>query len=580
MKLTDIDLFYNTPFTDFQNTIHFSGDSARDSFFASGVYATHSISAKFNMVRDRLTIHYPLSTHDANGVNYARFKNDFDNRWYYAFVNQVEYINDAVTNIYLVLDPVMTFMQGNFTQYLHNVQVDRQSLNSTLFAENSDRLKTNNDLLAFPKRYQTQEIQAWVHFHVVFLCSVDLTKKYGTDEKPVLTTSKGNVYDGITSPVDLYCMKSVDSFTALMKYLGDYPWISQNISNVALIPSDVIDDGDLIEQTNAENENIQGLGLYRFKKNGKTKTVTLDDINSDMGEIKANFDFPSNIPDYIMREQYANIELNSWNGQKLSLDPTYLPNKGLSLYAQAVFGYHNEIRVFQDQYQSTSHEKSVGGLYRGAYANNALIFDVFDDIPVLVDNYKLSKANTAHQRALSNDRTITGKAQIIGDNHAALQDRFMNALELTTSLQGGVIKNAGSQFTDEYEHYRDQRAELADKAISAPSVGSMNASQSFNIGHDIFGVTAKYSSIGDQYKIVMRYHNTFGFDFGGQIQEVYSLDTLPLMNFLKFSGNWVLPGVPAQFMQQLKVTLENGVKFWHANGTANPFTQDLLNNWR
>lgn len=46
---------------------------------------------------------------------------------------------------------------------------------------------------------------------------------------------------------------------------------------------------------------------------------------------------------------------------------------------------------------------------------------------------------------------------------------------------GGVAKNASSQFTSEWEYYRDQNAKFADLAISAPTVGEQNNSQSFNI---------------------------------------------------------------------------------------------------
>ena len=53
---------------------------------------------------------------------------------------------------------------------------------------------------------------------------------------------------------------------------------------------------------------------------------------------------------------------------------------------------------------------------------------VFDDIPVLVDNYKLGKAQTAHQRALNNDRQISSRISDVMNPNKSLQDRFLSFL--------------------------------------------------------------------------------------------------------------------------------------------------------
>ena len=168
----------------------------------------------------------------------------------------------------------------------------------------------------------------------------------------------------------------------------------------------------------------------------------------------------------------------------------------------------------------------------------------------------------------------------MADNSNSLKDRFSAALSLTASLTGGnVIGNALGKFNSEYEYYRQQQAQFADLAISAPSVGSQSTTQSFNIAKGIYGVTVAFSAIPDSaVDIVERYYNTFGFDFSGQNVRIEPIDSMPLMNYLQFSGNWQLNEVPSQFVQQLQVTFENGVKLWHNNNSDNPFTQDLINN--
>lgn len=580
MKLTEIDFFYNTPFNDFQNFIHFKTAKQRDDFF-TGRYnmKVYEPARRFNFVKDRLELRTRLTTLETYGLNYLRFRSMFDNdRWYYARVMNVRYINNGVTALDLVLDVVTTFMQGDFTKDLGLVQVQRMSLAKNHIYKWRKWLMTNNDVLSFPKSYTRQFIEAWKNYFVVFTTSVSLLDDFGTEDDPKLKTSVGQTYDGIVSPVDLYCCKSQDDFTSLMKYLKDYPWISQNINNVAIIPSEVVDEKDLVKVRDAKQDGINSANIYQFKNKGKTRSFIMDNITLPKENFDEYFNFDDSIPFWALRQEYANIELNAWNGQQVTLAPIFLPDYGLKMIAQSTFGYHNEIRCFPDQYKDDG-ENSINGLYRGTYINQGITFDVFDDIPVLVDNYKLGKAQTAHQRALNNDRQISSRISDVLNPNKSLQDRFFNAVSLTTSLAGGgvlgVAKNALGQFTSEWEYYRDQNAKFADMAISAPSVGSQNNSQSFNMSKGIFGVTVRFASIGaENMERVLTYYNTFGFDFSGQLLYLEKPDTLPMLNYYQFAGNWILPGVPPQFMEQLKVQCQNGIKLWKNNGTDNPFTQN------
>ncbi len=191
MKLSEIQLFKNTPFTDIVNTIHFSSDVERDNFFDNH-YEKVIFETKFDMVKDRLTIQAPIAPMQTYGVNYARFKSEYENnKWYYCFVTNCEYVNDRVMNIYLMVDTVMTFLQGDFTPFLCNVQILRQSLNASSFNQYKDYLLTNSDVLKFPKRYRYQSLQGWKEQCVVFTSSVSLTSDFGTEDDPKLRTSAG-----------------------------------------------------------------------------------------------------------------------------------------------------------------------------------------------------------------------------------------------------------------------------------------------------------------------------------------------------------------------------------------------------
>lgn len=582
MKLTEIQLLKNTPFTDLVNTIHFESEADRDRFFDNH-YDKITFENKFDMVKDRLTIQAPLSPIQTYGVNYARFRSEYDNnKWYYCFVTNCEYVNDRVMNVYMMVDTVMTFLQGDFTPFLSNVQVLRQSLNMSSFSKYKDYLLTNSDVLKFPKRYRYQALQGWKEQCVVFTSSVSLASDFGNEDDPKLRTSAGQTYDSVVSPVDLYLCATQSVFSDIMTVLSNYPWISQNINNVAIVPSDMVDHNDFeafhSDKTPALNES----GFYQLKEGGKTKTQKLDKISATLDQINERLFGNKNVPDFVKREEYGNLTLTDWSGQTVNYNPAFLPSDGLQVYGQSTFGYHNEIRVFADRYQSDQ-ENSIDGLWCGAYTMNGLIFNQFDDIPVLVDNYKLSYAQSAHQRALANSKTISGRLNQITSPNTSIKDKIYNSVALTTSLYSksplGVASNAVGMLGNEYEYYRQQKAELEDKAISAPTVGSQNNSQAFNIAKGIYGVTVKYQSISESdIQQVIKYHALFGFEFK-QVVPVEKVDTCKKCNFLQCTGNFSLKNVPSTFMPQLKATLENGVRFWKNNNSENPFGQSLHDNF-
>ena len=581
MKLADIQLFKNTPFTDLVNTIHFSSDGERDRFFDEH-FEKVTFETKFDMVKDRLTIQAPISPIQTYGVNYARFRSEYDsNKWYYCFVTNCEYVNDRVMNIYLMVDTVMTFLQGDFTPFLSNVQILRQSLSNSSFNQYKDYLLTNSDVLRFPKRYRYQALQGWKEQCVVFTSSVSLASNFGTQDDPKLRTSSGQTYDSVVSPVDLYLCSTQAVFSNIMEVLSDYPWIIQNINNVAIVPADMVDKTDFEQFQSEHTKALNQVGFYTLKNNGKTKTQKLEKISASLAEINERL-FGGEVPPFIKREEYGNITLTDWSGQTVEYNPAFLPSDGLQIYGQSTFGYHNEIRVFADRYQSDN-ENSIDGLWRGAYTMNGLIFSQFDDIPVLVDNYKLSYAQTAHQRALANSKTLSGRINQITSPNTSVKDKLYNAVALTTSMYSksplGVATNAVGMMSNEYEYYRQQKAELEDKAISSPTVSSQNNSQAFNIAKGIYGVTVKYQSISpSDIQQIIKYHALFGFEFK-QVVPVEKVDSCKKCNFLQCTGNFSLKNVPSIFTPQLKATLENGVRFWKNNGSENPFKQSLFDNF-
>lgn len=578
-KESKVTFFRNTPFTDFNNTLNFPDNETRDKWFDNR-YDRFTYMLPFNFIRDRLIMTVGSEVKDwvwLSECNYLRFVSDFDDITYYCMVVEAKYINDRVTELTLVIDGLMTFCQGDISKYAKNVMIEREHFTQSKYDANLKLLRSNDDILNIPTTgYVHQDGIRFDSLTAVFTASTDLSGDMGDEDDPKLKTSAGIKYDGIVSPQNLYATK-YESFNDLMGVLKDYPWVSQNISKIMLIPTEFIDQDDLEPVAMKVGSFSE---LMAFKSGHKSKNLTDNSaLNADYNKLVANFNYPQMIKyKELMRKPYVNIELTNYQGQNIELDPALLPDRGLEIIGAINVGYNTNAYFFPRMYNDEGEnilDQNLFGTYTGSYLHNALVFNQWDDIPMLIDNYRLNKANTAHERALNQNNLVSGLAGNVVDNSKDLQTRLMSAASLTSNLSPTSLMG---KMTDEWQFYRRQNAHFEDMAIAKPTITDMTNSNSFAIKQNVFGVYVKYSRIdNDGLEAVQRYHAHFGYKLA-RVDDLEPIDSMRYVNYAKFSGNWNIYDrhVPQSIMEQIRVQLENGVKFWHnPNSAYYPFAQNI-----
>lgn len=108
----------------YNDTIYFANAAAQQAYFQTFVLSALSFPSqtyqRVSSGRCRLNV----SADKIYNVNYMMFKNtNYENKWFYAFVNNVEYINNAVCEIYYELDVMQTYA---FDYSLKESFVDRE----------------------------------------------------------------------------------------------------------------------------------------------------------------------------------------------------------------------------------------------------------------------------------------------------------------------------------------------------------------------------------------------------------------------------------------------------------------------
>lgn len=567
MNLTKFVFFENTELVNIQNTIHFESNQVRDDFFER--YNKLDFESLFNFRRDRGLLKVPKIYEDLLKFNYGYFINKKENRRYYFFITDYEYLNDNTTQVTIMPDFVMTFCQGNRLNEIGQVEIIRQHVMQNRYNELEQYLRNTDDTLQVKSLKYIKHLSIpMLESYILLTTSVDLEADFGTEKKPILRSSTGGVFDGMKSMLNVYIIPS-EKWDSFLTHLSSFPWIAQNIKEACQIPSLLV---NLEEQKKVKFKDSE-VEFYKLKKGGKSKEIDLGKINIEKDTL-LNMLGIDNMP-HLLRNGYFTFELTDFSGNIVPLEPSKL-YQGLKFRAVATIGYNNLLKIYPIGYNNELGDK------KGTYLNVNLSFIEFNKMSTIVDTAKLEWVKGAYNRELDNSKTISGRAQKIMDSNSSVQDKFFNAMSVFSTFKGGVGSVAGA-FSDEYDYYRKQKADKQTLALNANQVNDGNYPNSLLLKDSTYGIhlliSAPHKFELDKLK---QYYNLYGFDFDEKLEILEPVNSMNNVNYVQFKGNWYLNDADPQINIVLKTIFENGVKFWHYDGTQNKQINRsiIVNNFR
>lgn len=567
MNLTKFVFFENTELVNIQNTIHFESNQVRDDFFER--YNKLDFESLFNFRRDRGLLKVPKIYEDLLKFNYGYFINKKENRRYYFFITDYEYLNDNTTQVTIMPDFVMTFCQGNRLNEIGQVEIIRQHVMQNRYNELEQYLRNTDDTLQVKSLKYIKHLSIpMLESYILLTTSVDLEADFGTEKKPILRSSTGGVFDGMKSMLNVYIIPS-EKWDSFLTHLSSFPWIAQNIKEACQIPSLLV---NLEEQKKVKFKDSE-VEFYKLKKGGKSKEIDLGKINIEKDTL-LNMLGIDNMP-HLLRNGYFTFELTDFSGNIVPLEPSKL-YQGLKFRAVATIGYNNLLKIYPIGYNNELGDK------KGTYLNVNLSFIEFNKMSTIVDTAKLEWVKGAYNRELDNSKTISGRAQKIMDSNSSVQDKFFNAMSVFSTFKGGV-GSVGGAFSDEYDYYRKQKADKQTLALNANQVNDGNYPNSLLLKDSTYGIhlliSAPHKFELDKLK---QYYNLYGFDFDEKLEILEPVNSMNNVNYVQFKGNWYLNDADPQINIVLKTIFENGVKFWHYDGTQNKQINRsiIVNNFR
>ena len=113
---------------DYKDTLYFANATAQHTYFAGQVvksYTDFSYQRKDNVIR------VPAQVDTIRNCNYVMYQNTaYSNKWFYAFIERMEYIDDGRTDIYIATDVLQTWM---FEMDFKSSFIEREHVNDDTF---------------------------------------------------------------------------------------------------------------------------------------------------------------------------------------------------------------------------------------------------------------------------------------------------------------------------------------------------------------------------------------------------------------------------------------------------------------
>lgn len=209
----------------YEHTIYFEDEISQRNYFIGKT--KHNLTAQTFQRTGKGTARLQLNIGDCYDCSYMMFQNtSFSNKWFYAFITSIEYINNGVTEISFEIDVMQTWL---FDYTLGQCYIERQHTTTDVIGGNivpepvalGEYVFNDYNELTFPNTPNN----AFLRTLAVIIAIVDVNA----------TTSDGNVYDGVYGAAELWAYDVTD-VTGINAKVTQYVRSPDSILSMYMVP--------------------------------------------------------------------------------------------------------------------------------------------------------------------------------------------------------------------------------------------------------------------------------------------------------------------------------------------------------
>lgn len=537
---TSLQFYRNLSLTpDYQDTLYFASASARDSFFdtTDRLIATAPTCSYQRENNNWCRVQIPIAT--LYHATYMRFRNAaFENKWYYAFITAINYINNETTEVEYQIDYMMTWM-GDFV--LYPCYVERETVYSdTIGAHCIDEGIALGDYI--------EEGETNTNNYGAGACTIRLTYADPNEAGRLW----GGIYSGATFTDSDSASSIADKITELVN--AD---LQSNIIGIQMVPKTFEGTGVASEQVTF-NKPYSTIAGYTPKNNKlfcyPYKFLRVD--NTEGSQKDYRYEFFNGVPD----------DSNTDNEIRFDI--------------YGVSSNNVEVMCVPYWYNYQHSRKNDEGLpYRigmshwpvGAYATDSYKAYLAQKNAYL---YHDTVQNNPQLRGALVGRTAGEELnRMTGGTDDSFGSKFLGALSGALGVLGTTIRHFGSNIRSANNTLDDVEKTLVDNLIQ-PEAGTVaHGSPTTDL---IFSRSQKKfqfleMSITPEYaKTIDDYFSMFGYKINRV--KAPSMNNRENWTYVKTIGCNVHGNIPAYDLNIIAGIFDNGIRFWKDAGNIGNYS--------
>lgn len=508
-----------TKLSNMSNQLTFTSVDAQAQYFASTALKSYS---DFTYIEKDRVIKVPNVANDVMTSNYVAFQNTyFSNKWFYAFITNIEYVSPHCTNIHISIDPWQTFQ---FDVTIGQCFVEREHV-----AKSDDIVGANTLPESVPLGSIVYELARSELADIAFIIGC----KY--DE--VGTLSTGVHFGNSIFPCDLYYEDRLDMVGFQTQFLE-----LQKSGNVLFIQSI----NKRCFGSSAEHDNYvspewwQG-GNYIIAINKPTKLGNYTPVNKKL-----------------LTYPYCHLSITT--------------GKGYSDYSYENFrGSDNDVMTFSICYECTTAPYDLCAPINyeemGINFNKCITTSTYPQIPY--QNNNTEYYNTAKSFLQNNINTSRNQAfasalsSIAGSTFStlAMDDPKSVPLNIPMTVANYI---ANSQIQEEKNSLAIAQLNDSARRNSISTHGEPCGDILFN--NNQIGFWFYHAHIKEEYaRIIDDYFTKYG--YSTLRVKKPNLNSRSNFNYIKTTGANIYGNCPVTYLNQLKQAFDNGITLWHNPNT-------------
>lgn len=290
---------------DYKNTLYFANSQAQQSYFQSRIIGSYSYN-DFSYQRKDQIIRVPAQYDSISKCNYVMYQNsNYSNKWFYAFVNELEYINDGRTDLHIETDVMQTWM------FDYNVKAS--------FVEREHVSDDTVGLHTVPENFELGEYisNGFVRDNELsdFVYIIQVTE-YVSGNKPLATN-----FGGVYAPGGAYICTNASQVVNIIQAL-DQAGKGDAVTNVYIVPSKVVN-------------NTSGALQYSGQSDPVTYNIEVDKQTTLNGYTPKNNKLLTYPYNYLLLDNNngtSNIlQYENFSGNKCTFEVSGVPTVGASI---------------------------------------------------------------------------------------------------------------------------------------------------------------------------------------------------------------------------------------------------------